>query len=91
MNLHNFVNKALEDQVMVVVDESALYREEGITKEKDDIVNKWTHEQTEQLISIFRIRIACSKESPALRMSMRQVEVYLKSIKEEFVSFQLMI
>lgn len=91
MNLHNFVKMALEDQVMVVVDQSALYREEGITKEKDDIGSKWTHEQTEQLISIFRIGIACSKESPALRMSMRQVEVYLKSIKEEFVSYQLMM
>ncbi|KAK1383817.1 Receptor kinase-like protein xa21 [Heracleum sosnowskyi] len=75
MNLHNFVNMAVGDQLMVVVDQSALYREEGITKEAGDIGSKWTHEQTEQLISIFRIGIACSKESPALRMDMRQFEV----------------
>ncbi|KAK1394290.1 hypothetical protein POM88_013346 [Heracleum sosnowskyi] len=37
MNLHNFVNMAVGDQVMVVVDQSALYREEGITKEAGDI------------------------------------------------------
>lgn len=45
---------ALQDQVMLVVDQSALYREKGITKEEDDNGTgcKWTHVQTEHLISI---------------------------------------
>ncbi|WOG89101.1 hypothetical protein DCAR_0208337 [Daucus carota subsp. sativus] len=86
MNLHNFVNKAIGDQVMAIVDESAWYREESVSKEKDDIGSKWTHEQTESLNSIFRIGIACSEEAPAQRMNMKQVAVHLKSIKEEFLS-----
>ncbi|KAL1829044.1 hypothetical protein ACET3Z_007456 [Daucus carota] len=40
MNLHNFVNKAIGDQVMAIVDESAWYREESVSKEKDDIGTK---------------------------------------------------
>lgn len=90
-NLHNFVKMALGDQVMVVVDQSALYKEEDVTTEKNDFSSKWTHEHKEQLNSIFRIGIACSEDSPILRMSMKEASVHLKSIKEEIVSSQSMI
>lgn len=91
MNLHNFVNMALEDHVMVIVDQSAWYREEGLCKEKDDTGSSLTHGQTKNIISIFRIGIACSEESPTQRMNMGQVAVHLNTIKEEFVSSQTML
>ncbi|WOG89100.1 hypothetical protein DCAR_0208336 [Daucus carota subsp. sativus] len=88
VNLHNFVSMALTDEIMVVVDQSALSGEEYITMEKNEIGSKWSHEHTEQLISIFRIGISCSEKSPTLRMNMKEAAAHLKSIKEEIVSSQ---
>lgn len=89
VNLHNFVKAALPDQVTVILDQSALYTEEEENyTDKDVFGSKWTHEQTEHLISVLRIGIACSEESPAIRMNMKQAAMDLQSIKDKFVGLK---
>lgn len=80
MNMNNFVSLALQDQVLVIVDQSSLCTEDG-TSENDNFGSRWTPEQIENLTSIFGIGIACSEESPAQRMNIRQVVIHLETIK----------
>lgn len=92
VNLHNFVKGAVPDQVTVIVDQSALYsEEEENTTEKDDFGSNWTHEQTELLISVLRIGLACSEESPAIRMNMKQAAMDLQTIKDKFVGRKMRV
>lgn len=92
VNLHNFVKEALPDQVTVIVDQSALYSEEEENDTgKDDFGSKWTHELKKHLISVLRIGVACSEESPAIRMNMKQAATDLQSIKDKFVGHKMRI
>lgn len=86
VNLHSFVKMALPDQVMEIVDQSALYdEEEEDSIEKIESGSKWTHEQTAHLISVFRIGVACSEDSPPGRMNMSKVAMDLLSVRNKFV------
>ena len=82
LNLHNFVKLALPGRVMEIVDHS-IFNKEG---ENDNMVSSWsdwTSEQTECLISIFQIGLACSTQSPLDRIDMNRVALELLSIKRQ--------
>ncbi|KAK4592873.1 hypothetical protein RGQ29_017146 [Quercus rubra] len=82
LNLHNFVKLALPGQVMEIVDHS-IFNKVG---ENDNMVSSWsdwTSGQTECLISVFQIGLACSAQSPIDRMDMNRVALELVSIKRQ--------
>ncbi|XP_030965549.1 putative receptor-like protein kinase At3g47110 [Quercus lobata] len=82
LNLHNFVKLALPGRVMEIVDHS-IFNKVG---ENDNMVSSWsdwTSGQTECLISVFQIGLACSAQSPIDRMDMNRVALELFSIKRQ--------
>ncbi|XP_039170410.1 putative receptor-like protein kinase At3g47110 [Eucalyptus grandis] len=74
LNLHTFVKVALPDQVMEVVDSIILNGEN-----KNDI-----ERMRDCVVSILRIGVACSVESPRDRMDMAEVLKELHNIKATY-------
>ncbi|KAK4432293.1 LRR receptor-like serine/threonine-protein kinase EFR [Sesamum alatum] len=74
INLHNFVKTALPERVGEIVDPAIALS--GGTGEEDDC-----------LISIMRIGVACSVESPKDRMNIANVVKELESIKANLPTF----
>lgn len=88
VNLHNFVKMALPDQVMEIVDQSALYddeEEDEVSVQTIEFGSTWTNEQIQHLISLFRIGVACSEESPTGRLNMSKVAMDLTSVRDKFI------
>ncbi|KAF8027304.1 hypothetical protein BT93_E0267 [Corymbia citriodora subsp. variegata] len=74
-NLHSFVQMALQDQVMEIVDLS-LWSEAGDQQQHIKI--------RDCMISIFEVGVACSMETPTDRMDMTEVIKRLYSIKASY-------
>ncbi|KAL7246591.1 hypothetical protein ACSBR2_001651 [Camellia fascicularis] len=72
LSLHSFVESALPDQVMEIVDPRILSEDEPISWLKDN------------LVSVLRIGIACSMESPRDRMQIQYVVNELCKIKNAY-------
>ncbi|CAL5387712.1 unnamed protein product [Camellia sinensis] len=72
LSLHSFVESALPDQVMEIVDPRILSEDEPISWLKDN------------LVSVLRIGIACSMESPGDRMQIQYVVNELCKIKNAY-------
>ncbi|KAH0762959.1 hypothetical protein KY290_019032 [Solanum tuberosum] len=81
VNLHLFVRLALPDQIMDIVDGSALCGE--MTGE--DANKNISSEQIKCLVSIFQLRLACSAETPQERINMEQVYGELIIIRDRFL------
>uniref|UniRef100_A0A2N9G4I6 non-specific serine/threonine protein kinase n=1 Tax=Fagus sylvatica TaxID=28930 RepID=A0A2N9G4I6_FAGSY len=84
LNLHNFVKLALPGRVMEIVDQS-IFNEVGEIQNMASCWSDWTSEQTESLILVFQIGLACSAESPRDRIDMRRVAQDLLSLKAKFL------
>ncbi|KAK4393583.1 putative LRR receptor-like serine/threonine-protein kinase [Sesamum angolense] len=81
-NLHNFIKLALLDEVLKIIDQSALHEEDL----KDDCLRELNKElMIDCLVSILQIGIACSSENPQDRINMMQVVHKLASVKESFL------
>lgn len=84
-NLHSFVHQALPDQVMEIVDQSALYNEQpGDLMETANRESYSRIKFMECLISLFRIGLKCSEQAPQDRMKMMQASMDLISVREKF-------
>lgn len=81
VNLHLFVRLALPDQIMDIVDGSALCGE--MTGE--DANKNISSEQIKCLVSIFQLGLACSAETPQERINMEQVYRELIIIRDRFL------
>ncbi|GAY34317.1 hypothetical protein CUMW_285860 [Citrus unshiu] len=83
LNLHNFATMALPDGVMDIVDPILL-------NDGEILISTDNHKQRqarissrlECLISLIRIGVACSMESPQDRMNMTNVVHELQSVKK---------
>ncbi|KAF8019905.1 hypothetical protein BT93_G0561 [Corymbia citriodora subsp. variegata] len=75
LNLHSFVQMALQDQVMEIVDLS-LWSEAGDQQQHIKI--------RDCMISIFEVGVACSMETPTDRMDMTEAIKRLYSIKASY-------
>ncbi|KAL0378029.1 UNVERIFIED_CONTAM: putative receptor-like protein kinase [Sesamum radiatum] len=81
-NLHNFVKLALLDEVLTIINQSALHEEDM----KDAFLQDMNKEvMIDCLVSVLQIGIACSTENPQDRINMMQVVHRLVSIKESFL------
>ncbi|KAL0450044.1 UNVERIFIED_CONTAM: putative receptor-like protein kinase [Sesamum latifolium] len=81
-NLHNFVKVALCDEVLKIIDHSALHeknvRDACLRELNKDLM-------IDCLVSLLQIGIACSAENPQDRINMMQVVHRLVSVKEIFL------
>ncbi|CAN4087861.1 unnamed protein product [Withania somnifera] len=85
-SLHHFVEAALPERVMEILDKTA-FHDEMMSKATNgeeywDSIKK---EQMECLVDILEIGVACSAESPRDRLTMKQVYSKLTLIREKFL------
>lgn len=83
MNLHHFVKIGLPERVMEILEKSSLRLESQRLEEAGP--SNLRSKQTECLVSILELGVACSAESPQDRRSMEQVYRELRMIKEKFI------
>lgn len=81
MNLHNFARTVLPDHVMDIVDSTLLADDEDLTITSNQRQRRARINIIECLISVVRIGVACSMESPQDRMNMTNAVHELQSIK----------
>ncbi|KAF7131735.1 hypothetical protein RHSIM_Rhsim09G0175500 [Rhododendron simsii] len=82
-SLHEFCKVALPERVMDIVDPHMLL--EVPTEGENDAQNERNAKIRECTVSIVRIGIACSAESPGERMNIKEVIIGLMKIKEVFL------
>ena len=78
LNLHNFARTALPDRVMEIVD-PILINEEVATN--NHMMSQARNNKEQCLISMVRIGVACSMESPQDRMSITHAISELQSVR----------
>ncbi|KAG5013702.1 hypothetical protein JHK86_025963 [Glycine max] len=84
-NLHNYVNISIPHNLSQIVDPTILPKELKQASNYQNL-NPMHLEVEKCLLSLFRIALACSKESPKERMSMVDVTRELNLIKSSFSS-----
>ncbi|RDY02118.1 putative LRR receptor-like serine/threonine-protein kinase, partial [Mucuna pruriens] len=88
-NLHNFVEYSFPDNLFQILDPSLTLKHEETTIEEENSQNL-TPNVDKCLVSLFKIGLACSVESPKERMNMVDVIRELSKIRKAFVAaFQL--
>lgn len=78
MNLHNYAKTAFPDHVMDIVDPELLNDDQRMRQPSYD-------KRKECLISMVRIGVSCSLESPQDRMNIFQVVNELQKVKNNFL------
>ncbi|XP_058110113.1 probable LRR receptor-like serine/threonine-protein kinase At3g47570 [Magnolia sinica] len=88
LSLHHFAKLALPDQVMKIVDPRLLIEEAEVTQGNKNHINIRTRMQG-CLISLVKISVLCSKESPRERMQMRDVVVEMHTVKDLYLRVKI--
>ncbi|XP_058072568.1 probable LRR receptor-like serine/threonine-protein kinase At3g47570 [Magnolia sinica] len=86
LSLHELAKMALPDQVMRIVDRRLLSEEVQAPSNKKQC-NTSPSKLQEGLVSIVKIGVACSVESPIERMNMRDVVVEMHAIRDLYIGF----
>ncbi|KAI8540092.1 hypothetical protein RHMOL_Rhmol09G0235100 [Rhododendron molle] len=85
-SLHEFCKSALLDRVMGIADSRMLFEEPNEAKNDVDQNEKIRQAKVREcLMSLMRIGVACSAESPSERMNVRDAFVGLMTIMEVFL------
>ena len=83
LNLHTYVEKALPDQFVQIVDAKLLYNEGYILN------NVRTSRQAaiwlNCVLTMMKIGVACSMESPQQRISLKDATAELLKVKDDFI------
>ncbi|XP_049394464.1 putative receptor-like protein kinase At3g47110 [Solanum stenotomum] len=83
--LHHFVETALPEKVMEILDKTAFHGEMSKETCGEEYWGCIKKEQMECLVGILEIGVACSAESPRDRLTMTQVYRKLTLIREKFL------
>ncbi|KAG4990557.1 hypothetical protein JHK87_024014 [Glycine soja] len=84
-NLHNFVENSFPDNLLQILDPSLVPKHEEATIEEENIQNL-TPTVEKCLVSLFKIGLACSVQSPRERMNMVYVTRELSKIRKFFLA-----
>lgn len=85
-NLHNFVKRAVPEQVKQITDPTLLQEEPTGDDDKHEISSMRNSRPLECLNSILRIGISCSVEFPRERMKISDAVAQLHSVRNELQS-----
>lgn len=86
LNLHNYARAALPNHIMDIVDPLLLYDDEDLAASSNQRPEQARlNSRIECLISMVRVGVACSMESPQDRMNITNVVYELQSIKNILV------
>ncbi|KAH7658122.1 Non-specific serine/threonine protein kinase protein [Dioscorea alata] len=83
IGLHMFVSMAFPDRLLDAVDPFLLY------KANDEEAKEISVEEQNCFVSVFRVGLCCSKESPKERMEMGDVTEELHAIKDSLMRFEI--
>ncbi|KAJ1396850.1 Serine/threonine-protein kinase, active site [Sesbania bispinosa] len=83
-NLHNFVEISLPDNLLQILDPQLVPRDEEDELEEENNGN-FSPNVEKCLVSLFRIGLACSMESPKERMSVADVTRELNLVRKAFL------
>ncbi|KAA8549391.1 hypothetical protein F0562_001075 [Nyssa sinensis] len=89
LNLHKFAKMVLPGQVMEIVDQSILHGKTGAAENLIESLSSWTSEQIGCLISVLKVGVKCSAESPRDRMNTREVTLELLLIRDKFLGIEM--
>ena len=89
LNLHSYVESALPEQVIEIVDPSLLQEMQVNSHVTSERSNNLKERHKEWLISIFEIGISCSVETPQERLKISDVVAQLSSIRSELPPIRL--
>ncbi|GKV51749.1 hypothetical protein SLEP1_g58374 [Rubroshorea leprosula] len=88
LNLHNYAKTVLPDQVMEIADPKLVHEAQAATINNQIRVRARSHSPRDCLISMIRIGVACSVESPQDRMTISAVLTELHLIRNNLLRNQ---
>ncbi|XP_058110129.1 receptor kinase-like protein Xa21 isoform X1 [Magnolia sinica] len=88
LSLHHFAKMALAERVMEIVDPQLLLEEAEAIQGNENQINT-RNRMHDCLISIVKIGVLCSAESPRKRMQMRDVVVEMHTIKDLYLGVMI--
>jgi serine/threonine protein kinase len=87
-NLHNFVGISFPDNLVKILDPHIVSRDVGVSIQDGNSENLIPSVE-ECLVSLFKIGLVCSMESPKERMNIADVTKELSIIKKTFLSGEI--
>jgi hypothetical protein len=87
-NLHNFVGISFPDNLVKILDPHIVSRDAGVSIQDGNSENLIPTVE-ECLVSLFKIGLVCSMESPKERMNIADVTKELSIIKKTFLSGEI--
>ncbi|XP_058109125.1 probable LRR receptor-like serine/threonine-protein kinase At3g47570 [Magnolia sinica] len=88
LSLHHFAKLALAQRVMEIVDPQLLLEEAEFIQGSENQINA-RNRMHNCLISMVKIGVLCSAESPSKRMQMRDVVAEMHTIKDLYLGFKI--
>ncbi|RWR91238.1 putative LRR receptor-like serine/threonine-protein kinase [Cinnamomum micranthum f. kanehirae] len=86
-NLHQFAKTLFPERVLEIIDHRLLSEEiENVSHDEYD--NKMRSRMHESLVSLVRIGVLCSVESPKERMDMKDVVIELHGVRDFILSVE---
>ncbi|RWR91235.1 Protein kinase domain-containing protein [Cinnamomum micranthum f. kanehirae] len=84
LSLHQFAKMALPERVMEIIDHRLLAEEIEIIRHSEDY-EKIRSMTQESLISLVKIGVSCSRESPKERMEMKDVVIEMQKVRDFYL------
>ena len=84
ISLHQFAKTALPERVMEIIDHRLLAEEIEIIRQSEDC-DKIRSMMQESLISLVKIGVSCSHESPNERMEMKDVVNEMNKVRDFYL------
>ncbi|RWR91236.1 putative receptor-like protein kinase [Cinnamomum micranthum f. kanehirae] len=84
LSLHQFAKMALPERVMEIIDHRLLAEEIEIIRHGEDY-EKIRNMMQESLISLVKIGLSCSHESPKERMEMKDVVIEMQKVRDFYL------
>ncbi|RWR91225.1 LRR.XII-like protein [Cinnamomum micranthum f. kanehirae] len=85
LNLHQFAKMALPERVMEIIDRQLLSHENEVIRQSESH-NKLISIMHETLVSLVKIGVSCSNDSPRERMEMKDVVIELHKVRDFYLS-----
>ncbi|XXG58692.1 hypothetical protein AAC387_Pa04g0943 [Persea americana] len=84
LNLHQFAKMALPECVMEIIDRQLLSYENEVIRQSE-AHNKLISIMQETVVSLLKIGVSCSKDSPRERMGMKDVVIELHRVRDFYL------